>query len=40
VVKLDEHRNWTFIWAEMAFLSRWYRDANDEQKAKLKRRVV
>ena len=37
VQKLAEHRSWKFIWAETAFLSRWFSEASDENKQSLKR---
>ncbi|PVD26177.1 hypothetical protein C0Q70_13846 [Pomacea canaliculata] len=37
VTKLEEHRKWKFIWAETAFLSRWYDGASDTEKQSLKR---
>lgn len=39
VTKLEEHRKWKFIWAETAFLSRWYDGASDTEKQSLKRYI-
>lgn len=40
VTKLDEHRQWKFIWAETAFLSRWYNEASANQRQLLKRAIA
>ncbi|KAK7505480.1 hypothetical protein BaRGS_00003225 [Batillaria attramentaria] len=40
VAKLEEHKNWKFIWAETAYLSRWYNEAKDTQKQSLKRAIA
>lgn len=40
VVKLAEHQNWKFIWAELAYLSRWYNTASEAQRQSLKRAIA
>ncbi|XP_076463704.1 alpha-mannosidase 2-like [Babylonia areolata] len=40
VHKLAEHGNWRFIWSEMAFLARWFKEASSDQKLAFKKAVA
>ncbi|KAL8619582.1 hypothetical protein ACOMHN_019638 [Nucella lapillus] len=39
VHKLAKHSSWRFIWAETAFLARWYKGASSDQRLALKKAI-